>query len=396
MITSFIIIFCIITLLSLVAITYILCSKLKSQENSIKEIGTTLESKIKENEEATDKKTNDSETRITNQVNHINETFITRISQIANSIDTFKENQHKESIELRESLDKKVGDIRESVNETLNKSIRDSVSASFEQVSKNLSTVQTGLGEVKNIANDLIAFRNLLSNVKQRGTWAEMQLKNILDDIMPENTYEENFHPSSASKAVVEFAIKLPGSEKDKPVYLPIDSKFTKESYERLVEQTNTNTTKEQLETYLKKFETDVKNKATEIQKYINSPITTDYAIMFVPTEGIYTEILKRPGLTDAMFAKHVIPAGPTTITAILQSVRLCYQTIAINENCDNIRNALSDVSKELIKFTEVIDKVEKNTNATQNHINDLKTRVSQLTKVLNKNKISANIEEFE
>ena len=261
---------------------------------------------------------------------------------------------------IQESIDKKLEEMRQTVDEKLHNTLEKRLGESFQLVSKNLEAVQRGLGEMQSLASDVGDLKRVLINVRERGTWGEYQLEAILSQILNPGQFEKNVAIKKDSERV-EFAIKLPGKGETpgQPVWLPIDSKFPKEDYERLLEA-STRADLDAVKAATENLITAVLKSAKDIHdKYISPPDTTDFAIMFLPTEGLYAEILRQPGLHDDLQQKfRIVAAGPTTLAAVLNSLRIGFQTLAIESQAHEVWNVLGAVKTEFGKFGEVLDKV--------------------------------------
>jgi len=283
---------------------------------------------------------------------------------------------------IEETNERKLEQMRQTVDEKLHDTLEKRLGESFKLVSERLEAVQRGLGEMQQLATGVGDLKRVLTNVKERGTWGEYQLAAILEQILTPDQYEAKFHPKEGQEQV-EFAVKLPGPKDggEQPVWLPIDAKFPKEDYERLVEasqQGDAEGVKKStvaLIAVIEKCAKDIRD------KYINPPRTTDFAILFLPTEGLYAEVLRQPGFHDRMQQKyHVLPTGPTTLSAILNSLRIGFHTLAIERRSSEVWQILAAVKTEFGKFGEVLDKVQKQINAASNTLEQtaVRTRVME------------------
>lgn len=272
---------------------------------------------------------------------------------------------------LRTVMDLRVTEIRDTVDEKLQKTLEDKIGQSFKLVSDRLEQVYKGLGEMQNLASGVGDLKKVLSNVKTRGILGELQLKAILEQILSPEQYEENVATKPQSKERVEFAVKLPGDEEG-PVYLPIDAKFPQEPYARLLEAYEDGQGDEIEEAY-KVLERSIKNSAKEIsEKYIEPPYTTDFAILFLPVEGLYAEVVRR-GLTEVLQREYKINiAGPTTMAALLNSLHMGFKTLAIQRRSSEVWSVLGAVKTEFGKFGSVLTQA-------QNRINQANTELDRL-----------------
>jgi DNA recombination protein RmuC len=257
----------------------------------------------------------------------------------------------------------KLEEMRKTVDEKLQSTLEKRLGDSFKLVSDRLEQVHKGLGEMQSLANGVGDLKKVLTNVKVRGTWGEIQLGNLLEQILTPDQYAQNVCPKIGSSDRVEFAIKLPGRSDcgDKPVWLPIDAKFPKEDYERLLEASE-RADAAAVEESSRQLEARIKLEAKAIRdKYIDPPNTTDFGLLYLPTEGLYAEVLRRPGLTEILQRDfRVVVAGPTTLLALLNSLQMGFQTLAIEKRSSEIRSLLGAVKTEFGRFGEVIDKVHK------------------------------------
>jgi DNA recombination protein RmuC len=238
---------------------------------------------------------------------------------------------------------------------------------------------------MKGLADGVGDLKRVLTNVKERGTWGEYQLGAILEQILTPNQYAKNVKPRDGGE-IVEFAVKLPGRDEaaDQPVWLPLDSKFPKEDYERLLQSVE-NADPDGVKSATNALMAAVRKAAKDIHdKYISPPQTTDFAIMFLPTEGLYAEVLRQPGLQDELQAKfRVLAAGPTTLSAILSSLRIGFQTLAIQQRSHEVWAVLGAVKAEFIKFGDVLEKVRKNLNTATDTIEKTQKRTRIMEKKL-------------
>lgn len=254
----------------------------------------------------------------------------------------------------------KLEEMRKTVDEKLHDTLEKRLGESFEMVSRRLEDVAKGLGEMQQLATGVGDLKNVLTNVKSRGTWGEFQLGTILAETLTPEQYGVNVKTNPKAQELVEFAIRLPGRSGDEtPVWLPIDSKFPKEDYERLQAAAD-RADKEGVEQALRALERRLKESAKEIRdKYLAPPYTTDFAILFLPTEGLYAEVLRRPGLVDEIQRTcRVSIAGPTTLTALLNSLQMGFRTLAIEKRSSEVWRVLGAVKSEFLKFGAVFEKV--------------------------------------
>ena len=288
--------------------------------------------------------------------------------------------------EMREGNEKKLEQMRETVDEKLQSTLEKRIGESFKRVSEHLEAVHKGLGEMRNLADGVGDLKKVLTNVKARGTWGEIQLGAILEQILTDGQYDRNVETRPNSNERVEFAIRLPGPEDDPKacVWLPVDAKFPQEDYLRLVEasEAGDSDAAKQAVTALSRA---VVNSAKDIRdKYLDPPHTTDFAIMFVPTEGLYAEILRQAGLVEQLQRDcRVVVAGPTTLAAILSSLRMGFRTLAIEKRSSEVWKVLSAVKTEFGKFGGVLEKLGKQLDTAKKTVDDTGVRTRAMERKL-------------
>ncbi len=278
---------------------------------------------------------------------------------------------------LQEDNNQKLEKMRQTVDEKLHETLERRLGESFQIVSDRLEKVQEGLGEMKDLATGVGDLKKVLSNVKTRGMIGEYQLKNILEQILTPEQYGENVKTSSDGEGFVEFAVKLPGrSDPDKPVWLPIDSKFPIENYHALNDAYDVGDV-DQISKVKKKLTDSIKLFAKDIRdKYIDPPNTTDFAIMFLPVEGLYAEILREPSVFEILQKEYkIIITGPTTLSALLNSLQMGFRTLAIEKRSSEVWEILGAVKTEFGKFGDILDKTQKKLQETSNVINQAGVR---------------------
>jgi len=280
----------------------------------------------------------------------------------------------------------KLEEMRKTVDEKLQGTLEKRLGESFKQVSERLEQVHKGLGEMQNLATGVGDLKKVLTNVKTRGTWGEMQLGNLLEQLLTPEQYAQNVATKPGSADRVEFAIKLPGrdAQDGKTVWLPIDAKFPKEDYERLVEASE-QADADAVEQAAKQLELRVKAEAGDIRdKYIDPPNTTDFGILFLPTEGLYAEILRRAGLAESLQREfRVVVAGPTTLAALLNSLQMGFRTLAIEKRSSEVWTVLGAIKTEFGKFGGIIEKVQKKLQEASNVIDTAATRTRTIERKL-------------
>ncbi len=355
--------------------------------------------------------------RMQNQLVHTQETVDIRLETIRNIVDdklstsikTQQEsltNQQKDMSErLRESNERlaeirttldsqlkgfraenttQLDKMREVVDEKLQATLNERITKSFELVNKQLSEVGRGLGEMQSLASDVGGLKKVLSNVKTRGIVGEVQLAAILKDILAPSQYEENVETVPGSGRRVEFAVKLPG-EDGETTWLPIDSKFPADTYEKLRDAQDSGDGA-LIDSAWKELETRLKGEAKDIhEKYVDPPHTTAFGILFLPFEGLYAEVVDRPGLLERLQRDYRVNiAGPSTMAALLNSIQMGFQTVAIQKRADEIQKVLSAVKAQFGKYHEVLLKARNQLNTAGKTVDELLgTRTNQMNKAL-------------
>ena len=285
---------------------------------------------------------------------------------------------------MQESNEKKLEAMRQTVDEKLTATLKERLDVSFKNVSQNLENVYKSLGEMKELAGGVSDLQRVLTNVKARGTWAEVQLGNILEQTLTPDQYETNVSIKNNGQ-MVEYAIKIPSRDDDgKFVLLPIDSKFPQEDYIRLSDAAE-KADKEGVEKYSKELEKRIREEAVKIQRlYIEVPLTTDFAILFLPTEGLYAEILKRPGLVERIQNENrIMICGPSTITAFLNTLRMGFRTIAIDKRATEVWRVLGATKTQYDQFETVLVKAKKKIDEAGNVLEDAQKRNNIIRKKL-------------
>ena len=289
----------------------------------------------------------------------------------------------KQQNNLINHTEKRLEEIRQTVDEKLQKTLNERLGQSFRLVTEQLENVQKGLGEMQTLAQDVGGLKRVLSNVKTRGNIGEIQLSMLLEQILAPDQYEANVHTRKNSSAVVEFAVKLPGRDSIyEVVYLPIDAKFPKDIYEQLLDAYD-RADPQAIETAGKLLETTIKKMAKDISdKYLDPPATTDFGIMFLPFESIYAEVVRRSSLLEELQRNYkVVVTGPTTLAAILNSLQIGFRTLAIQKHSSEVWTILGAVKKEFEKIGGMLEKAQKNLQSASGQIEEVlgtRTRVIQ------------------
>jgi len=264
---------------------------------------------------------------------------------------------------LQEENSQKLDQMRATVEEKLHVTLEKRLGDSFKLVSERLELVHQGLGEMKTLASSVGDLKKVLTNVKTRGTWGEIQLGSLLEQILTSQQYAKNVVTKKGSNDYVEFAVRLPGQsgKEEGEVWLPIDAKFPQEDYQRLL-QAQDEGNAELVETRAKQLEARIKAEAKGIkEKYLDPPNTTDFGIMFLPIEGLYAEVLRRPALAESLQREfRVVVAGPTTLTALLNSLQMGFRTLAIEKRSSEVWRLLGAVKQEFGRFGDILEKTHK------------------------------------
>ena len=275
---------------------------------------------------------------------------------------------------LVKSTEKRLDDMRQMVEEKLQKTLNERIGQSFELVRTQLENVQRGLGEMKTLAEDVGGLKKVLGNVKTRGTFGEIQLAALLEQMLSPEQYEANVKTRKNATEFVEFAIKLPGKDNGKDVvYLPIDAKFPKDVYEQYIDAYEDGDSA-LMESTSKQLENTIKRMAKDIHdKYIEPPFTTDFAIMFLPFESIYAEVIRRTALVETLQKDYkIVITGPTTLGAILNSLQMGFRTLAIQKRTSEVWGVLGAVKTEFGKFGGMLEKVQKNLQSAGDQLEEV------------------------
>ena len=276
---------------------------------------------------------------------------------------------------IQESNEKRLEEMRQTVEEKLEKTLQTRLQASFETVSKQLESVNRGLGEMQTVARDVGSLNKVLSGTKTRGIMGELQLGQIIEDILTPSQYEREFATVSGSSERVEYAVKLPGQTEGDYIYLPIDSKFPLADYYRL-EDAYESGDKDQIDLHRKNLLAAIKRFAKDIQsKYLNPPETTNFGVLFLPTEGLYSEVVRNPIFFDDLRRQeNIVIAGPTTLSALLNPLSVGFKTLNIQRSADDISKVLGNVKLEFGKFSDLLLKAQKQLNQASSNIDKLLT----------------------
>jgi len=316
--------------------------------------------------------------------------FADQLSKLTSSneqkFDKLQERVENQLKEIQEKNEKKLEEMRLTVDEKLHNTLEKRLGESFKLVSDRLEAVREGLGEMKNLAVGVGDLKKVLTNVKTRGTWGEIQLGNLIEQILTPDQYAKNITTKKGSNDRVEFAIKMPGRSENKDgfCWLPIDAKFPMEDYQRLLAaQDSSDITL--IEEASKALENRIKIEAKSInEKYIDPPNTTDVALLFLPVEGLFAEILRRPGLFEKLQNENkVIITGPTTLTAILNSLQMGFRTLAIEKRTSEVWSLLGAVKTEFGKFGDILEKTQDKLRQASDSIDSAKVRTRAIERKL-------------
>jgi DNA recombination protein RmuC len=286
--------------------------------------------------------------------------------------------------ELREENTQQIEKMRATVDEKLHSTLEKRLGESFKLVSERLEQVHHGLGAMQQLASDVGGLQRVLTNVKSRGGWGEVQLGSLLEQLLTSDQFERNVQTRDETSERVDYAIRLPGDENGAPVWLPVDAKFPVEDYQRLVaaqESGDLQTT----ESAMKNLEMQLRKSAKDIcAKYINPPKTTDFALMFLPTEGLYAEAIRRVGLVEQVQRDcRVVFAGPTTLAALLNSLQMGFRTLAIQKRSSEVWNLLAGVKTEFAKFGDSLSKVKDKLDQASSDMDKVAVRSRAITRKL-------------
>lgn len=348
------------------------------QSNTLREAQTQALARFTEAQESALKRLSDA---MAEQLRTVSEANDRRMNEVRQTVE-----QRLQS--LQADNEKKLEQMRQTVDEKLHATLEQRLGESFKQVADRLEQVHKGLGEMQRLASDVGSLNRVLSNVKTRGIFGEVQLAGLLDQVFTPEQYGVNVETVPGSGARVEFAIRLPGrgpaDQTEQPLWLPIDAKFPREDYERLLEAQD-RADAPAVEAAAKAIEQRLRLEAKSIHdKYIAPPHTADFAILFVPTEGLYAEALRRPGLVEALQREHrVMLAGPTTLLATLNSLQMGFRTLALEKRSAEVWQVLGAVKTEFGKFGDVLAKTKKKLEEAGNTISSIETRTRVMGRAL-------------
>ena len=356
-----------LTIILILLMTNLFVVLLKSNRKQTNQLETLLRQEMKDNREELSRNMRELRTEL-NQALSLStqqmQTTLHRNLMTSNEMQREKfEAMNRQQDILVKSTEKRLDEMRIMVEEKLQKTLNERIGQSFELVRSQLENVQKGLGEMKNLAEDVGGLKKVLGNVKTRGTFGEIQLAALLEQMLSPEQYEANVKTRKNATEFVEFAIKLPGKDNGRDVvYLPIDAKFPKDVYEQYMDAYEEGDTT-RIESTSKQMEITIKRMAKDIhEKYVEPPFTTDFAIMFLPFESIYAEVIRRTSLVETLQKDYkIVVTGPTTLGAILNSLQMGFRTLAIQKRTSEVWSVLGAVKTEFGKFGGMLEKVQKN-----------------------------------
>mgnify|MGYP001625116070 FL=1 len=323
------------------------------------QIQNTLVNTVSQNDMLQNQKLEDIRTQVQALVSNVELSMRNAITQLNEGL-----------LRIQQENEKKLEQMRQTVDEKLNVSLENRLSQSFNIINERLQSVYEGIGVMKQLASGVGDLKKVLTNIKTRGTWGEIQLGTLLEQILTKEQYFEQININPKNGERVDFVIRMPGKDDGDEVYLPIDAKFPLEDYQRLVEASE-NGSKEDVDMAVKNLEKRVKEEAKRInEKYIFVPKTTDFAVMYLPIEGLYAEVLRIPGLCEMLQQNYkIVICGPTTLSALLNSLQLGFKTLSIQKRSSEVWNLLSVFKREFSKFVDLLAKTQKKLDEASNTI---------------------------
>lgn len=362
----------------------------KYHSNKQSDLASSLDIVVKNTEQVVEvsKKLNERmiqvETTVKNITKGVDDGFRDNRKEIADNLQTIQKTVDLRVKDLQNDNAKKLEEMRITVDEKLQTSVEKRFNESFKTISEQLTSVYKGLGEMKNLATGVGDLKKVMEGVKTRGIYGEVQLSSIITDILSPNQYRENINTKPNSADRVEFAVKMPGREEEHETYLPIDSKFPVENYSRLIAAYDLGN-KTDILTYQKALANDVKEQAKKIStKYIEPPYTTDFGMMFVPTESLYAEILRIPGLSDEIRQKYNISiTSPSTLPVTLSGLLMGFRTVAIEKRSSEVWQILGAIKTQFNKFGDLLEATKKKLQESANKIDAAATTSRQIERRL-------------
>jgi len=344
----------------LIVLVIFLQMQTKTSNNSNIQFKTSLDEKIKSIHDEIARNRDESNKNSLENRQELSKTLYQFEEKFGKNIKDVKETINNQLKDIRDDNTKQLEKMRETVDQKLQETLEKKIGESFNLVRKQLDAVHKGLGEMQTVAADVGDLKNVLSNVKNKGVFGEYQLGNILEQILTPDQYGKNVATNPDYNGSVEYAVKMPGSEKDGTLWLPIDSKFPTASYDELLDAYDT-ADKDSVDKARKVLVKAVDGFAKDIStKYISVPNTTDFAIMFLPIEGLFAEVLREPGIMETLRSKYKIAlTGPTTLSALLNSLQMGFRTLVVQERSSEVWNILAGVKSEFSKFETHLSKVQ-------------------------------------
>lgn len=369
---------------------FILLTNLKNRNNNQTDLVKLLEAMTKNTDQIVEasKNLHDRMIRVETTVDKItkgvDDGFRDNRKEIATNLQVIQKTVDSRVKDLQTDNAKKLEEMRLTVDEKLQASVEKRFNESFKTISEQLTSVYKGLGEMKNLATGVGDLKKVMEGVKTRGIYGEVQLSSIISDILSPNQYQENINTKPGSADRVEFAVKMPGREESHETYLPIDSKFPVENYSRLIAAYDQGS-KADILTFQKALATDVKEQAKKIStKYIEPPFTTDFGMMFVPTESLYAEILRIPGLSDEIRQKYNISiTSPSTLPVTLSGLLMGFRTVAIEKRSSEVWQVLGAIKTQFNKFGDLLEATKKKLQESANKIDAAATTSRQIERRL-------------
>lgn len=363
--------------------------RLETLANAIDRLEASVKNEIVTNRAEAGEAANSARAALTESLRLYGETFSTNLYMLTRSVEEklhfLTGSLEKKIADMQTGNEKKLEEMRATVDEKLQKTLETRLGESFKLVSERLEAVHKGLGDMQQLASGVGDLKRVLTNVKTRGVLGEYQLENMLEQLLTPDQYAKNVKTKTGSNALVEFAVKLPGKgDNDKIVWLPVDAKFPKEDFELLMDAYD-NAVPELVEEHRKNFIRGIKKNAADIYlKYIDPPNTTDFAILFLPFESLYAEVLRTPGLFESIQRENrVIITGPTTLSALLNSLQMGFRTLAIEKRSSEVWQLLGAVKTEFGNFGSILEKTQKKLQEASNVIDEAGRRSRSIERKL-------------
>lgn len=306
--------------------------------------------------------------------------------QVGTQLEKVRQDNARQLEQVRQDNEKQLSAMRDTVDEKLSKTLNERLTQSFNNVQASLDNVNRGLGEMKQLSENVRDINKIMGGVKTRGMWGEDSLAGLLQDIFTPEQYEAQYHIKRGAKEAVDFVIRMPGEDGDKGVLLPIDCKFPSENYQRLVEASEAGDAAA-VAVYKKALYNDVLTQARSIRdKYISVPATTNFAVMYLPAEGLYAEVVRTPGLTEKLRQEcSVVVSGPSTTTALLNSLQMGFRSLKIQKNSQQVQQAFARFSTEFGRFNALIAKAQSQNEQVGKTLSDAQSRNDRIQRTLSK-----------